>query len=190
MSRKIRKKKSIQKRPVQVNVDSKYDRFKRFFKRFWIILASFISLAFTLWMADIPPRIRIDEIRRTGSDPFKHEFVVTNDGRLSAKHFTTKIKVDLIDEHKNKSESVKIDGFSPADSVEISRNQKVTFTLEKAFYFNNGWKVKDAVAKIFFSYTTFIGLPSYSDSVCYRTFPVGEELVWRDVGPSSQRLEK
>lgn len=190
MSKKTRKEKRIQRRPVQIDVDSKYDKLKRFFKRFWIILVSFISLAFTLWMADIPPRIRIDEIRRTVSDPFKHEFVVTNDGRLSAQNFTTKIKVDLIDKHKNKSGSVSIEGFSPADSIKISRNQKVTFTLEKAFSFDKGWKVKDVVAKIFFNYTTFIGLPSYSDSVCYRTFPVGEELVWRDVGPSSQRLEK
>lgn len=190
MSRKPRKKKNVQKLPVQVTIESKSVRLKRFLKRFWIILASFISLAFTLWMADIPPEIRIDEIRRTGSDPFKHEFVVTNDGRLAAKHFTTKIKVDLIDEYQNKFGTVKIERFSPADSIEIARNQKVSFILEKAFNFNDGWKAKDAVAKIFFSYTTFIGLPAYSDSVCYRTFPVGDELVWRDVGPSSQRLEK
>ncbi|GEM_PF-6505154 len=177
MSRKTRKKKNIQKPPVQVNVESKYDTFKKFSKRFWIILVSVVSLVFTLWMADIPPQIRIDEIRRTGSDPFKHEFVVTNDGRLSAKHFTTQIKVDLIDEYKNKFGTVKIEGFSPTDSIEISRNRKVPFTLENAFYFDGGWKVKEAIAKIFFSYTTFIGFPAYSDSFCYRTFPAGDELV-------------
>lgn len=151
MSRKPQKKKHVQKRPVQVNVESKYGRLKRYSKLIWLIGVSLISLAFTVWMADIPPRIRIDEIRRTGSDPFKHEFVVTNDGRLSAQNFTTKIKVDLIDKHKNKSGSVSIEGFSPADSIKISRNQKVTFTLEKAFSFDKGWKVKDVVAKIFFT---------------------------------------
>jgi hypothetical protein len=142
-------------------------------------------------MADIPPKIRIDEIRRTSSDPFKHEFVVTNDGRLPAKHFTTQIKIDLIDEYKNKLSFGEMEKFLPTDSVEISQNQKISFTLENAVYFGGGWKVKDAVVKIFFQYTTFVGHPTYIDSVCYRTFPEGDNiLVWRVVGPGFQRLDE
>jgi len=190
MSRKTRKKKNLQKRPVQATDESKRDRLKRFLKRFWIIIVSIISSAFTLYMSDISPKIRIDEIRQTGSDPFKHEFIVTNDGRLPAKHFTTQIKVELIDEYRNSLGLIEIEEFSPADSVEVSRSQKISFTLENAVYFGGGLKVKEAVAKIFFSYTTFIGFPTYIDSVCYRTFPVEGKLVWRDAGPGFQKLEK